>query len=57
MNLIFQGRRLNDMYRFGVKDPKWVSTALAFNKPGCLFPIPQVALDSNPNLTQNDGYK
>lgn len=51
INLIFQGRRLNDMYRFGVKDPKWVSTALAFNKPGCLFPIPLIERDANKKVT------
>jgi len=51
IQLIFQGRRLNDMYRFGVKDPKWVSTALAFNKPGCLFPIPLIERDANKKIT------
>jgi starch-binding outer membrane protein, SusD/RagB family len=51
IQLIFQGRRLNDMYRFGVKDPRWVSASLAFNKPGCLFPIPEIELKSNKLIT------
>lgn len=51
IQLIFQGRRLNDMYRFGVKDPRWVAASLAINKPGCLFPIPLIERDSNKKIT------
>jgi starch-binding outer membrane protein, SusD/RagB family len=51
VNLIFQGRRLNDMYRFGVRDPKWVGAALAVSKPGCLFPIPLIERDANKLVT------
>ena len=51
INLIFQARRLNDMYRFGVKDPKWAATGLAATKPGCLFPIPLIERESNVLVT------
>ena len=51
INLIFQGRRLNDMYRFGVTDKFWLPTSIAVLKPGCFFPIPQIEIDSNILLT------
>lgn len=51
VTLIFQGRRLNDMYRFGTKDAKWVASALAVTKPGCLFPIPEIERKSNAKIT------
>ena len=51
VNLIFQGRRLNDMYRFGIKDPKWLATNIAVRKAGCRFPIPQIEIDANKELT------
>lgn len=51
VNLIFQGRRLNDMYRFGVKDPRWISTSIAVRKPGCLLPIPLIEREANKEIT------
>ena len=51
MHLVFQGRRLNDMYRFGTKDPKWIAAALASTKPGCLFPISLIERDANKLVT------
>jgi len=51
INLVFQGRRLNDMYRFGVKDPRWVTTSIAFKKPGCLLPIPLLEREANALIT------
>jgi starch-binding outer membrane protein, SusD/RagB family len=47
INLVFQGRRLNDMYRFGVKDPRWINTSVVVRKPGCLFPIPRLEREAN----------
>lgn len=47
INLVFQGRRLVDMYRFGVKDPRWVSTSIAARKAGCLLPIPRIEREAN----------
>jgi len=51
INLVFQGRRLNDMYRFGVKDPRWVTTSVAVRKPGCLLPIPLLERQANSAIT------
>lgn len=51
INLVFQGRRLVDMYRFGIKDPRWISTSIAVRKPGCLLPIPRIERDSNALIT------
>ena len=51
INLIFSGRRLADMYRFGVKDALWLATSIAVRKPGCFFPIPQIEIDSNKLLS------
>jgi starch-binding outer membrane protein, SusD/RagB family len=47
INLVFQGRRLNDMYRFGIKDPRWISTSVVVRKPGCLLPIPRLEREAN----------
>lgn len=44
-------RRLSDMYRFGIKDPKWANNPnfeSAFSTPGLLFPIPNVERLGNP---------
>jgi hypothetical protein len=51
VNLVFQGRRLLDMYRFGVKDPRWVANSVAFSKPGCLLPIPLIEREANKAIT------
>ena len=47
INLVFQGRRLNDMYRFGVKDPRWIATSVVVRKPGCALPIPLIEREAN----------
>jgi hypothetical protein len=44
-------RRLVDMYRFGLKDPKWTTSATAesaVNQVGLLFPIAKVERLGNP---------
>jgi len=51
VHLVFQGRRLNDMYRFGVKDPRWVANSVAFQQAGCLLPIPLIEREANKNIT------
>jgi hypothetical protein len=48
--LLFMGRRLNDMYRFKVVDPRWNPNSTAVKQPGCLFPIGISERESNPNL-------
>lgn len=47
VNLFMQGRRLADMYRFGIKDPRWQPQSDAASKPGTFFPIPQDEIESN----------
>jgi hypothetical protein len=50
VNLYLQGRRLNDMYRFGVVDPAWAAQSDAAACPGSLFPIVDAERQSNPNV-------
>lgn len=53
--LYWEGVRRMDQVRFGTFDDTWTekTTTDAFR---VVYPIPQQALDSNPNLKQNDGY-
>jgi hypothetical protein len=53
--LYWEGIRRQDQIRFGTWDDTWGDKTKtdAFR---VLFPIPQQALDSNPNLKQNPGY-
>lgn len=53
--LYWEGWRRNDQIRFGTFTDSW--TAKDQSEPyRVLFPIPQKALDTNPNLVQNSGY-
>jgi starch-binding outer membrane protein, SusD/RagB family len=51
VNLYLQGRRLADMYRFGIKDDKWLPTNIASRK-ACFMPIPAIERRSNPDAPQ-----
>ena len=59
INLIFQGRRLSDMYRFGVTSggigidgqPRWLANSTARKQVGCLFPIPITERRANAEIT------
>jgi hypothetical protein len=51
-NLYLQGRRLNDMYRFGDSSPFWTSNSDAAACPGSLFPISKTERATNPNVTE-----
>jgi hypothetical protein len=51
VNLYLQGRRLADMYRFGVKDEKWLPANIASRK-ACFMPIPAIERRSNPEAPQ-----
>jgi len=53
--LYWEGWRRNDQIRFGTFDDAWSYKSVT-DPTKVLFPIPQQALDSNPNLRQNDGY-
>ncbi len=43
INLFLQGRRLTDLYRFGIKDVRW-----SVNTPGTFLPITKIEIESNP---------
>src|SRR5215510_15107211 len=47
VNLFLQGRRLADMYRFGIKDAQWLPANIASRK-ACFMPIAAIERRSNP---------
>lgn len=51
-----EGRRRPDMIRFGVYTTKSWFSHNSSDSNHQLFPIPKLALDANPKLTQNPGY-
>jgi len=51
VNLFLQGRRLQDMYRFGERDPRWQTSSVAFTTRGCFFPITTTERLSNQKVT------
>ncbi|MEM6377238.1 MAG: RagB/SusD family nutrient uptake outer membrane protein [Bacteroidota bacterium] len=51
----WEGLRRTDQVRFGTFANTWEEKTIT-DPTRVLFPIPQQALDSNPNLTQNTGY-
>lgn len=53
--LYWEGVRRTDQVRFGTWSTAWANKTNT-DPTRVLFPIPQQALDSNPNLSQNDGY-
>lgn len=50
VNLFIQGRRLADMYRFGVDSPSWTSVSDAMQTPGSFLPITAIEIRANPFL-------
>ena len=54
--LYWEGWRRNDMIRFGVFNNPVDQRAAKSDPTRTLFPIPQRAVDTNPNLKQNPGY-
>ena len=53
--LYWEGNRRSDQVRFGAFTGTWAAKTNT-EAHRVLFPIPQQALDSNPNLKQNTGY-
>ena len=51
VNLFLQLRRLHDLYRFGIKADRWLSTSIAARK-ACFFPITAIERQSNPLAPQ-----
>lgn len=54
--LYWEGWRRNDQIRFGTFNDPVDQRPTASDKTRTVYPIPQRAVDSNPNLTQNAGY-
>lgn len=54
--LYWEGWRRNDLIRFGKFNDPVDQRATASDKTRTLYPIPQRAVDTNPNLKQNAGY-
>jgi hypothetical protein len=54
--LYIEGWRRNDLVRFGVFNDPVGERPDASDPSKVVFPIPNIALSSNPNLTQNFGY-
>jgi hypothetical protein len=54
--LYWEGVRRTDQIRFGTFNAPVDQRAQASPESRALFPIPQRAIDSNPNLKQNTGY-
>jgi hypothetical protein len=51
-NLLFQLRRLKDLYRFEERTPFWQSGSDAVARPGTFFPITATEISSNPNISR-----
>lgn len=48
VTFFLQGRRLNDMYRFGITDPAWSAQGDALTCPGAMLPIGDIERQTNP---------
>ena len=51
VNLFLQGRRLHDLYRFGIDADRWLPTSVAARK-ACFFPVATIERQSNPLAPQ-----
>ncbi|MGQ0646083.1 MAG: RagB/SusD family nutrient uptake outer membrane protein [Gemmatimonadaceae bacterium] len=51
VNLFLQGRRLHDLYRFGLKADRWLPASVSFRK-ACFFPIAFIERQSNLDAPQ-----
>jgi starch-binding outer membrane protein, SusD/RagB family len=54
--LYLEAMRRNDLIRFGKFNDPVIERAVASAQTKVVFPIPNIALSSNPKLTQNAGY-
>ena len=53
--LYWEGHRRQDLIRFGKFTEPWTNKDQT-SPEKIIFPIPQTAIDVNPNLSQNPGY-
>lgn len=51
VNLFLQGRRLHDLYRFGLTADRWLANSVASRK-ACFFPVATIERQSNPLAPQ-----
>jgi starch-binding outer membrane protein, SusD/RagB family len=54
--LYWEGHRRIDLIRFGKFNDSWDEKGEVADPNRVLFCIPQLAIDTNPNLVQNSGY-
>jgi hypothetical protein len=54
--MYYEGWRRNDQIRFGTFNAPVNERPNPSDPTRVIFPIPQRAIDTNPNLTQNQGY-
>jgi hypothetical protein len=54
--LYLEAWRRNDMVRYGTFNAPVGERPAASDPSRCVYPIPNIALSSNPNLKQNFGY-
>ena len=47
VNLYLQGRRLSDLYRWGLTSPQWQANSTAVTDPGTFLPITRIEIESN----------
>jgi starch-binding outer membrane protein, SusD/RagB family len=53
--LFLTGRRLADMYRFGIQSDSWEPSSAAASTPGTLYPIPAREIEANCRLNGSCG--
>jgi hypothetical protein len=51
VNLYMHGRRLADLYRFGIKADRWTTASEAYRRAGCFFSISVSERQANPMVT------
>jgi hypothetical protein len=51
-NLFMMGRRLHDLYRFGLRASNWEDNAVAAQAAGTVFPISNTEIESNPEISR-----
>lgn len=51
-DLFLMGKRLGDLYRFGVKDDAWQETSVAFQETGTFFPIALTEIRANSEISR-----
>jgi hypothetical protein len=51
-NLFMMGRRLHDLYRFGLRASNWEDNSVAAESAGTVFPISNTEIESNPEISR-----